>query len=84
MQSVALTITCSFQLGAQEVELLVLHADPAWRWEIRCADGKTLEAGEATTRLAAQLEAEHSFESRMKRAGLFPLHFGGFRWQLKS
>jgi hypothetical protein len=75
------SLTCLQELGANTtVELSVRRDDPAWRWEVRFGDGQTLDAGDATTRVAGQMAAQNAFERRVKRAGLLLRNFRGYRW----
>lgn len=74
-------MACAVQVGPRKVELLVLRDDPAWRWEMRFAGGPVLDAGEAATRIAAKVAAQHAFEFRIKRAGLYKRGLAGFRWE---
>ena len=75
-----LSITCIQNVGDNTVELSVRREDVAWRWEVRFVSGQTLDAGAATTRLAGQTAAQCAFERRLKRAGLLPPNFTGYRW----
>jgi hypothetical protein len=74
-----LTITCALRIGDKTVELFVQRDDLAWRWKIQFGN-QTLDAGAATTKLAAQVAAQCAFERRLKRAGLFQGNFSGYRW----
>ena len=78
MHPSALTIACALQVSDKTVELVVLRDGPAWRWRM-CFCGQTLDAGTATTRVAAQFAAQNAFERRLKRAGLSQ-SFAGYRW----
>lgn len=72
-------MVCNLQLRGKTVELLVLRNDPAWRWEVWFG-GQELHSGAAETRIAARVAAQRAFEHRIKRAGLFPRNFTGYRW----
>jgi hypothetical protein len=74
------SLACTQQVGARRIELFVHCSDPGWNWEVRFADGETLSAGEAATRIAGQVEAQRAFELRLKRAGLDLNKFSGYRW----
>lgn len=73
--------TCVLSLGADSVELRVLRDDPAWLWEVRFVSGKILDSGAAATRVAAKMAAQNALEHRLKRAGYFKRHHGGYRWR---
>lgn len=77
--SIVVTTTCLIKAGATRIELLVLRSEPAWYWEMRLTDGLTLDEGQATTRLGAQLAAQAAFERRLRRSGLHD-GFAGYRW----
>lgn len=80
MHSSATAISCALDIGPKTVELLVLHGEPTWRWEVRFVGGQILDAGVATTKLAAQVSAQQAFEYRLKRSGLALRQFAGYHW----
>ena len=72
---------CVVDVNGREVHLSVRHegAD-VWRWTVLFKDGAILQQGATTTRLAAQVAAQHAFEFRVRRAGIYPENFTGYRW----
>jgi hypothetical protein len=75
------SITCVLDVRGREVHLSVRQegAD-IWRWKIQFDKGILLEEGLATTRIAAQVEAQRAFEYRLQRAGVDYFGFTGYRW----
>lgn len=79
--SSALMMACTVDIGMSTVGLLVSCEDREWRWVVRLVGGDTLASGAAENRLAAQVEAQHAFEFRLKRAGIAQRNFTGYRWK---
>jgi len=77
----ALTTTCVVDVNGREVHLSVRHeATDLWRWRVLSDGGMILEQGMMNTRLAAQVAAQHAFEFRLRRSGVYPRGFTGYRW----
>lgn len=60
MNPSTLTIA-TLDLNGKTVELLVMHNDPTWYWEVRSV-GQKVDVGAAETRIAAQVAAQYAFE----------------------
>jgi hypothetical protein len=81
MISTLLNLTCTMIVQGRELRLSVEREDAdVWRWKIAYDEGQVLDKGFTTTRLAAQVTAQHAFERRVLRAGVNNWKFTGYRW----
>lgn len=67
----------------REIVLSVEHQShqELWHWEITGEDGLILTRGAEATRLAAQVAAQHAFETRLRKAKISKWGFTGYRWR---